>query len=310
MNPVWITGAKGFIGRNLSCHLAAQGNRVVGVGHGHMTENELKANGLQGWLNSAVSVSSLELLYRQYGMPAVVYHLAGGASVANSLRAPLEDFERSVASTAALLEWLRLKSPETAVVYASSAAVYGCGHNGPIAESVAPAPCSPYGSHKHCAETLIRDYAFSFGLPAAILRLFSVYGPGLQKQLLWDVAQRLRASPGQLELGGTGEELRDWIYIDDAVVLLDLAATWADTTVPVVNGGTGCGTTVRATVSELLRGMNVVTELAFSGQIRPGDPPALIADTRRSANFGFSPRIDLRTGMTRTGIWLRETIAV
>jgi UDP-glucose 4-epimerase len=308
MSLHWITGAKGFIGENLSRHLANRGHSVVGLGHGHLTDRDLAARGLKRWLNSSVSAPSLELLRSQYGLPEVVFHLAGGSAVAPSLRAPHEDFERTVQSIAVLLEWLRLESPDTAVVYVSSGAVYGANHAGPIAESNAPAPYSPYGFHKYCAELLVQQYACNYNVPASIVRLFSVYGPGLRKQLLWDVAQHLRTNPARLELGGTGEEMRDWLYIDDAVELLALASHWAERAVRVVNGGTGIATSVRATVGALVQALGCETEQVFTGQVRAGDPRILIADTRRSTNLGFHPRVSLSTGMQRTAEWLKQAM--
>ncbi len=309
MSLHWITGAKGFIGQNLSRHLAMHGHSVIGLGHGHLTEQDLTANGLHGWLNSSISESSLKLLRVQYGVPEVVFHLAGGSAVAPSLRAPYEDYERTVQSTAVLLEWLRLESPTTAVVYVSSAAVYGSDHFAPIAECSVPSPYSPYGFHKYCAELLIQQYARNFNLSASIVRLFSVYGPGLQKQLLWDVAQRLHAQPMRLELGGTGEEMRDWFYIDDAVELLLRASTWVANTIPVVNGATGVGTTVRDTVDSLVRELGRETPLVFTGNVRAGDPRFLVANTLCSNKRGFQARINLATGMQRTVDWLKQAMA-
>lgn len=309
MSLYWVTGAKGFIGQNLSRHLAKNGHSVVGLGHGHLTDGDLSALGMHGWLNSSVSASSLNLLCAQYGRPDAVFHLAGGSAVAPSLRAPYEDYERTVQSTAVLLEWLRLESPATAVVYASSAAVYGADHTAPIAESTSPTPYSPYGFHKRCAELLIQDYACNFNLSGVIVRLFSLYGPGLKKQLLWDVAQRLRAQPALLEMGGTGEEMRDWLYIDDAVELLLQASTWVASDVPVVNGGTGVGTTVRVTVDTLVRALGKETTQIFTGQVRKGDPRMLVAETTHCNELGFRARIDLGAGIQRTTAWLKQVMA-
>lgn len=309
MSLHWITGARGFIGQHLSWHLAHRGHSVVGVGHGHLTHDDLAKRGLVSWFNSSVSISSLELLRSQHGSPEVVFHLAGGSAVAPSLRAPHEDFERTVQSTAILLEWLRLKSPDTVLVYVSSAAVYGVNHNGPINESITPAPYSPYGFHKYCAELLVQEYVCNYNLSAAIIRLFSVYGPGLRKQLLWDVAQRLLTKPTKLELGGSGEEMRDWLYIEDAVELLVQASGWANRAVPIVNGGTGVGTCVRTTVDTLFDALKIPAELVFTGQVRAGDPPILVADTTRSKSLGFQPQIDLSAGMQHTADWLKQAMS-
>ena len=308
MSLQWVTGAKGFIGQNLSRQLSTRGHLVVGLGRGQLTDHEIAANGLHGWLNSSITISSLELLRAQYGLPEVVFHLAGGSAVAPSLRAPHEDFERTVHSTSVLLEWLRLESPGTSVVYVSSAAVYGANYAALIAESNIPTPYSPYGFHKYCAELLIHEYACNYNLKASIVRLFSVFGPGLRKQLLWDVANRLRSQSARIELSGTGDELRDWLYIDDAVELLLQATTWVDSKVLTVNGGTGVGTSVRHTVEMLVAALGYESTLEFNGQIRVGDPRILIADTSRSDTLGFNSTVSLMLGIEKTAQWLKQEL--
>lgn len=101
------------------------------------------------------------------------------ASFAN----PLENFSRTVSTSARLLDWLRVAAPEARVVAASNAAVYGAQYDGPIEEDFATHPFSPYGHHKLMMEQLCREYADTFRLRCTIVRLFSVYGPWLRKQL-------------------------------------------------------------------------------------------------------------------------------
>ena len=68
-------------------------------------------------------------------------------------------------------------------------------------------------------ELLCESYARNFGLQTATVRWFSVYGPELRKQLLWDLCHRFKGRPATLEIGGTGNETRDWIHVTDAVSL-------------------------------------------------------------------------------------------
>ena len=134
MQTIWITGARGFIGRHLAKRLASEGNTVVGIGHGAWTTSAAASFGVTHWVNGDITGNNLHGLHSTCGLPAVVYHLAGGASVGAALVNPNEDFSRTVGSTVSLLEWLRLVSPSTSLVAVSSAAVYGAGHAGPIAE--------------------------------------------------------------------------------------------------------------------------------------------------------------------------------
>ncbi len=218
----WITGARGFIGRSLARHLAAEGVEVAGVGHGHWPD--ASTAGVTHWVNADIHAASLDLLQSRAGAPDAIYHLAGGSAVGPSFANPLEDFERTVHTTARLLEWVRCHAPATPVVAVSSAAVYGAGHQGPIAETVPVTPYSPYGHHKAVMESLFRSYGANFGLRAAVVRVFSAYGEGLRKQLPWDLCGKLAAGGRELVLDGTGEERRDWIHVDDVVRTLTDAA--------------------------------------------------------------------------------------
>jgi UDP-glucose 4-epimerase len=208
---ILVTGARGFIGRYLARHLSSQGHDVAGIGHGAWSDSERAAWYNGKWLNGDISSPNLDVLASACGMPEAIFHLAGGSAVGPSFTAPAEDFHRSVVATSELLEWVRLRAPAARVVMASSAAVYGASHNEPITESAECVPFSPYGYHKRMAELDLESYAHNFGMRVGVVRLFSIYGPELRKQLLWDLCNRLGAGESDLTLGGDGTELRDWL---------------------------------------------------------------------------------------------------
>lgn len=304
---VWITGAKGFIGQHLSRHLAARGDAVLGLGHGLWPEAAAEA-GLALWINGEIVGSNLNSLRLANGRPDLVVHLAGGSSVGAAMANPLEDFSRTVASTAELLEWLRQESPQSRLVVVSSAAVHGTGHDGRIAEGDAAQPFSPYGYHKLMMEQLCRSYGSCYGLPCVALRLFSVYGPGLRKQLLWDLCRRLSDAPAVVELSGTGEELRDWTQVEDVVRVIEVTSTLAAPEVPTFNVGTGTATPVREVaqmVIDAFQTEGLRSELRFNGNVRAGDPFSLVADPTRLQALGFECRVSLRQGIAGYVDWFR-----
>ncbi len=223
MAQIWITGTRGFIGRHLASWLSRQGHTVIGIGHGPWPPAEAQAWGVQRWLNGGIHAGNLQQLLRDNGAPDCIFHLAGGSSVGASIANPYEDFTRTVATTAELLEWMRLGARSAKLVSVSSAAVYGAGHTGPIREEQALLPFSPYGYHKLMMENLCLSYAANYGLAVMVVRLFSVYGSWLKKQVLWDMCSSLASGTRQLVLGGTGEELRDWTDIRDVVRALEFA---------------------------------------------------------------------------------------
>jgi len=306
MAVVWVTGARGFIGKNLCNYLTQQGNQVLGLGHGALPPEISIKYGISYWLNGEIEDSNLRQLLDKSGQPDVIYHLAGGSSVGLSIQAPAEDFRRSVSSTAALLEWIRGNVSQTKLLVSSSAAIYGNNQTGNIIEDGCFTPYSPYGFHKRAAELLCESYAHNFGLKIAIVRLFSVYGTGLCKQLLWDLCHRLQQSPSILELHGTGDEIRDWLFIEDAVQVLIAAANYASNIPFVVNGGTGIGTCVRDVATTLCQAWGESIPIKFSGKQRSGDPFSLLADTQRLQTLGFVPQYQLKSGLEEYVRWFRQ----
>jgi UDP-glucose 4-epimerase len=302
---VLITGARGFIGRHVARFFAEEGHVVAGLGHGAWLESAHRQWGVAEWRNGEISHANLGALSSAVGTPDVVIHLAGGSAVGPSFAQPAEDFHRSVAAASQLAEWMRLRAPAARLVMASSAAVYGAGHQLPIAETAHCAPYSPYGFHKRMAELALESYARNFGLRVAIVRLFSVYGPGLRKQLLWDACTRLAQGAELLQLGGSGEELRDWLHVDDVARLMQWAAARASKEAEVFNGGTGVATAVRDIAQRLCAAWGGDCALAFSGNARPGDPQRLVADVSRLRAAGFAPARPWQQGIDDYVAWYR-----
>jgi UDP-glucose 4-epimerase len=253
VSSVWVTGGKGFIGRNLARHLASCGHTVSGIGHGQWAARSHAEWSYAHWSNAEIDSVNLTQLANVAGLPETIFHLAGGSSVGISFETPYEDFNRTVATTARLCEWIRLNAPATRLVCASSAAVYGGLHASPISENAPLTPYSPYGFHKAMMEGVCRSFADSFSLKVAVVRLFSVYGAGLEKQLIFDLCTKLSNIEGIVTLGGTGLELRDWIHVSDAVRLLHLSSEHCSEKMFVVNGGVGVGTSIRETAETVVR---------------------------------------------------------
>ena len=309
MAVIWITGARGFIGRHLSLWLSQQGHTVVGLGHGVWPDAEALSWGLLRWVNGDISASNLHELAEGNGRPETVFHLAGGSSVSAAVAHPREDFFRTVATTVELLEWLRQEAPQTRLVAVSSAAVYGAGHAVPIPETASLRPYSPYGYHKLMMESLCRSYGATYGLRAVVPRLFSVYGVGLRKQFLWDLCSKLEAGVAQVELGGTGDELRDWTDVRDAVRTLAAVAKFADAQVPTLNLATGVATSTRDVAAQVMVSWQPPLDaraLHFSGRSRAGDPFSLQADVSGANALGFEWNVPLSSGLVDYVRWFQS----
>lgn len=296
----WVAGGSGFIGSHVVAALAAGGWRVATLGRPRAGGPGAAALPLTGEIDAAMLAEAEKRL----GRPSLIVNAAGGSVVARSIEEPADDARRTVGLTLALLAHLRARAPEARLVLLSSAAVYGSGARGPLPETAPPAPISPYGLHKLTMETLATGWARLFDLDVAILRFFSVYGPRLRKQLFWDVARRLAAGAERLELGGTGTELRDFLHVTDAVALVArVAAAPRDRLPAIVNGGTGSGTEVRTAVEAIARAFGRRPEIRFTGEVRRGDPPSLVADLAAARALGFEPAVGLDEGLADFAGW-------
>ena len=166
---------------------------------------------------------------------------------------------------------------------------------------------SPYGQHKLMMEQLCRSYAITFGLQSTVVRLFSVYGPHLRKQLLWDMCSRLQRGERTLALGGTGAEVRDWIDVRDAARLFaKIAELPQRESYEVVNGGSGLGTTVVDIAGMLVKNWGDDIAVRFSGIVRPGDPFSLLADDAKLRRLPFEWQIPLERGLAEYVLWFKD----
>lgn len=299
-----VLGAAGFVGRHAASALAARGCRVLGVGHGQWSEAEWRSWGLSGWVDADISLDSLSRL-TALAIPQCIVHCAGSGAVSYSYQNPLSDFQRATYSTAVVLEWIRQNCVNSCrFVLVSSAAVYGDQGDSDVTENSIRSPISPYGVHKLAAESLSESYSRFFGVSSSIVRLFSVYGEGLRKQLLWDALNKFKF--GDNQFFGTGNELRDWIHVDDAAALLALAGLSRQSTFEVYNGGSEHATT-RNVLDRLAKASGYGQGIAFNNESHKGNPRRLTSDySHTSRLLGWAPKIDLDDGIERYATWFHE----
>lgn len=290
---ILITGVNGFFGAWIARRLACR-YRVVGIGR------------------AAQCLTSLGVEYHQMALPAglsellaitrpdVVVHCAGSGSVPFSVAHPEEDFVAGPGLVTHLLESIKQSSLVPTIIFPSSAAVYGNPQRLPITENSILQPISPYGRHKIISEEMLRDANRDYGIPFLIFRIFSGYGAGLRKQLLWDAAGKIIA--GNCVLHGTGQETRDFIHAWDVARFMEQCIE-NDVRNVTLNVAQGTGVTVRELVELLASHLAAGVFPSFSGKVRAGDPLYWQADVSRLADLGFSTRISLEEGVAHFASW-------
>ena len=298
MKTVLITGVAGFLGRYVARHFVREGWRVIGIDDVPPENVQLTAVAFH---RLQLPSTALPEILRATA-PDVCVHCAGRASVPLSMAEPKPDFEANAVLTFELLEALRLHAPRCRLLFLSSAAVYGDPAALPVTEDQSVAPLSPYGYHKRQAELLCEEFSRIYGLPTAVVRIFSAYGPGLRRQVLWDICSRALMT-GHLSLGGTGEESRDFIHAGDVAAGLRVLAERAAAEGEIYNLASGCETTIRELATLLLRALGSEITPQFDGQRRAGDPLHWRADISRLQALGFQPQISRERGIAATAQW-------
>lgn len=300
MKNILITGAKGFLGCNFAKYYNDLGNRVYGIGHGEI--KDLQKYGLVSWINSDITIDKLKVFDLEFD---IIIHCGGSGSVGFSVEFPMNDYQRSIDGTLAILEYMRLYNQNAVFIYPSSPAIQGVHNDSAIKENFRGIPASPYGVHKKIAEDLCWSYSNFYNLKILILRFFSIYGEGLRKQLFWDALNKIEIEKEPVFFG-TGNETRDWIHISDAVEYTNLIIQNNDKYFDIYNIGTGVRTTISQTLSLLNKEFNLNKNLTFNQIVKKGDPKYYLADISKMNHLGFIPKTNLSKGIKLYINWYEE----
>ncbi len=305
MKTVLITGVAGFIGRYVARHFSRHGWQVIGTDNSQ-PENAPLAD-LSKYLRLQLPVPEFDDLLQTH-KPDALIHCAGRASVALSVSDPAPDFYSNTLLTFKILEALRLNAPTCKFIFLSSAAVYGNPSQLPIAETHPTSPISPYGFHKLQSEQLCLEFAKIYSQPTASIRIFSAYGAGLRRQVMWDICQKA-ISQKNIILQGTGNESRDFVHAIDIAKTIEIICERAPMKGEIYNLGNGQEITIAELANMLLKAMKSDTVPVFNGITVIGNPLNWQADITKLHSLGFSPSISLDKGIAVFTNWCMAELA-
>jgi UDP-glucuronate 4-epimerase len=286
MSPLTIavTGSAGFIGGHACRQLEADGHRVLGL-------DLRESSGPNRFVGDIRDADALEKVISRN--TDVIIHLAAVAGVTPSVDAPQRYLDHNVEGTLNVLKVAHANRVPR-VVLASSSSVYGnCA--GPARESRTLRPLSPYAASKIAAEALAETYAQRKLFDVAVVRPFTVYGPGQRQDMAFSkfIAAHAR-----------GEEIRMWPFIRDFTFVSDLivglvgAATRPlRSSYRVFNLGSGRPTTAQQLIRAFENVLGERMEIAWTSA-KPGEPDRTHADTSRArAELGFVGATSLTDGL-------------
>ncbi|NJL41031.1 MAG: NAD-dependent epimerase/dehydratase family protein [Leptolyngbyaceae cyanobacterium SM1_4_3] len=301
---VLVSGVAGFIGRYVARYFTQNQWSVVGI-DSSPKENAPLAS-LHSYHQMRLPDFQLgELL--QHCQPQVYIHCIGRASVNLSMVNPDADFYGNVVPTFEVLNAIRLHAPDCRSIFLSSAAVYGDPSCLPVSEDHAIQPLSPYGFHKWQGEQLCLEFSKIYGLATASARIFSAYGPGLRRQVIWDICQQV-ISQKSLHLQGTGKESRDFIHALDIAQALSLICEKAPLQGEAYNLGSGREISILELSTLVLDVLDCDCSPSFNNIVAEGNPRNWRADISRSKALGFLPSVLFEQGIKTFALWCRAEL--
>jgi UDP-glucose 4-epimerase len=295
---VLITGGAGFIGSHLCDALLARGDEVYVIDDLSCGRASRLPEGAKLYRESILRAAQLSALVQQ-ARPELICHLAAQVDVRTSVARPGQDAEVNIVGTLNLLEAARTVGAR--MLFASTGgALYGEDAPVPSSESTLPAPNSPYGVAKNCAEQYIGLYNRLYGTEHAVLRFANVYGPRQGASVVSVFcANGIAGKP--LTIYGDGKQTRDYVYVDDCVAAFLAAADYGKA------GTWNIGTGTEVNVLDLAE---LVARLT-SWRSQPVFAPARIGEVSRSAlvweraaqDLGWRPATSLAAGVQAVVSW-------
>ena len=307
-----VTGGAGFIGSHACDRLLAEGKRVVAVDDlttGHIANlAEARSYGQQfTFYHLDIRSDGLRVIFERH-RPEVVMHLAAQASVVRSVADPLTDTSVNVMGLLNVLEAAAATGVRKVVFAASGGTLYADARTLPAKETArrGSRPLSPYAISKKVAEDYLHFYRRHRGLDYTALALANVYGPRQDPNgeagVVAIFISRMLAGETPV-IFGTGDDTRDYVFVDDAVHAVSLAAERGSAN--LINVGTGVETSVNQ-LFKLLSRFTGYRGTPFYSPPRPGDIHRSALDIELAAHeLGWKPWTVLEDGLKETVAFIR-----
>ncbi|MFN8454028.1 MAG: NAD-dependent epimerase/dehydratase family protein [Anaerolineae bacterium] len=292
-----ITGGAGFLGAALANYLVRQDHTVRvldDLSTGDPTKLDPAIHFTRG------DVEDKPKVWRLLNKIDCVYHLAARVSVPESVLYPREYNKTNVSGTVAIMEAMRDAGVKR-VVLASSGAVYGEQEVERVNESLLPYPDSPYAVSKLAAEGYVRTIGGLWGIETVALRIFNAYGPGqailpTHSPVIPQFVRQILGG-GSVIMYGSGEHVRDYIYVEDVVQALAAAATAEGVNRQVINIGAGFGTSIKQLIEIIEKVTDRKAQIIINPTVSAG-VSSLVADISLAKKLlNFSPKVSLPEGL-------------
>ena len=302
---ILVTGGAGFIGSNLADRFVALGHEVAVLDDLSTGFREFVNPKAKLFLGDLADAAAVDRCVAEFKPDAVAHH-AAQIDVRKSVEDPVRDARINLLGGIELLQAC-LRHGVRKVLYASTGgALYGEGRKLPATEDHPVNPEAPYGASKHSFEHYLYIWKLLHGLDYTVLRYPNVYGPrqnphgeaGVNAIFIGLMLEGKRP-----RIFGTGDQLRDYVFVDDIVEAQVLALSKGSG--ETVNIGSGVGVSVKQIFAELKSILGFEGEPIYDAP-RPGEIQRIYLDATRAREvLGWRPRVSFREGLEKTVAWAR-----
>ena len=290
---VLITGSYGFLARNLSLYLNKKG--IITYGIGHLKKKIKKIYGYDKCINGKITQLKL---YKNFEKIDYLIHCAGTGKVIGFSKKI--NFYKNVTSTINILKFVKKSNPQCKIIFMSTASVYG-NQKGILTENTKVNPISNYGKNKYLAEQFCSSFSKKYKLNILILRITSLYGNGLKKQFIYDACKKIYKK--EKKFYGTGEEIRDWIHIDDMVNLIFKIIIKKFSGFKIINCGSGKGYKIKDVLKFIKKKRGSKFKPVFNNFGKNINPKKMITDITEAKKFNWSPQKVFWKGLSEYLDW-------
>jgi UDP-glucose 4-epimerase len=161
-------------------------------------------------------------------------------------------------------------------------------------------PISTYGASKLACEALITAYAYTYGFKAIIYRLANIVGPRNRHGVIFDFVEKLRRSPGQLEILGDGTQTKSYLHVKDCIDAILLGLDKSSAQVEIFNVGSEDQADVKTVAQIVIEEMGLEgVKLVFTGGVDggrgwKGDVKNMLLDITKLKTLGWKPKLNSR----------------
>jgi len=290
---ILILGSEGFVGNNLVDGLSKNNDILCA----DMISNNSRKN------YRHFDVTDYQSVLKTVKNVDIVINLVAH-SLVSSIDGPTKNAEVNIIGLLNILEACRSNDIKK-LIFTSASSLVGEPQNSKVTETHIPKPKTAYGITKLTSEHYLRLYSELYGLDYTVFRFFNIYGPYQKNGLIPSLFQRI-SSNEPLTVFGKGDQIRDYVFIEDVIPFFEKSCTTNLGKNMVLNMGTGTGTTILEVIQNLSEIMNVKPTIEFKPE-RPGEIGNFVSDTALlSSQFGNAPNTSIKEGLRNTVNWLKS----